>query len=69
MTTVRLRHIREAGYCAAGARAFARRHGFDWPRFLREGISAQALVGADDAMAARVIERARAEARDGTQEP
>lgn len=57
---VRMRHIREAGYCAAGARAFARRHRLDWPRFLREGIDAQRLPA--DAMAARVVERARQEA-------
>lgn len=62
---VRMRHIREAGYCAAGARAWAHRHGFDWARFLREGIDAGALVGVPDAMAARVIERAQQEAGDG----
>ncbi len=63
--TVHMRHVREAGYCAAGARAFARRHGFDWARFLRDGIPARLLAGADDAMAARVIERALLEARRG----
>ena len=62
MTTVHMRHVREAGYCAAGARAFARRHGLDWPRFLREGIDAQALPR--DAMADKLIERARRE-REG----
>lgn len=61
MTTVRMRHVREAGYCAAGARAFAQRHGFDWPRFLREGIGEQELAKAGDAMADRLIERARRE--------
>lgn len=64
MTTVRMRHVREAGYCAAGARAWMRRHGFDWARFLREGIDAREIERVDDAMAARVIRQARMGAAD-----
>lgn len=56
---VTMRHIRAAGLCSRGARAFFQRHGLDWSRFLREGIAAAELEATGDVMALRVVEIAR----------
>lgn len=45
--------------CSRGARAFFERHGLDWQRFLREGVSASELEATGDALAHRVAEVAR----------
>ncbi|MBS0212300.1 MAG: hypothetical protein JSR26_03850 [Proteobacteria bacterium] len=52
-------HIRAAGLCARGARAWAARHGFDWSAFLRDGVSVARLEALDDPFAARVIAEVR----------
>lgn len=63
---VKPEHMRgELGYCNRGARAFFARHGLDWSKFLREGVAADVLEATGDAMAKRVIERARKAAEDG----
>lgn len=56
---VTMRHVRQARLCAGGARAFFRRYGLDWGRFLREGIPADELEATGDALAARVVAAAR----------
>lgn len=56
MTIVRMAHIRQARYCASGARQFFARHGLDWAAFLRDGIAADRLRATGDAMALRVVE-------------
>lgn len=47
------------GYCVKSSRAWFRRHGLDWRRFVREGIDAEQLLATGDALAARVVEHAR----------
>jgi hypothetical protein len=61
MVLVLHRHMRELGYCNRGARAFFARHGLDWRAFLDGGIEDDLLVATGDAMALKVVERARAE--------
>ena len=61
MTLVMHRHMRELGYCNRGARDFFARHGLDWRAFLAGGIQADLLAATGDAMAMKVVERARAE--------
>jgi hypothetical protein len=69
MTLVLHRHMRELGYCNRGARAFFARHGLDWRAFLAGGIQADLLAATGDAMAMKVVERARAEgASNGRQQ-
>jgi hypothetical protein len=51
--------MRALQYCAHGSRLFARRHGLDWSRFVRDGIPVEEVERIDDAMMRRVIEVAR----------
>lgn len=61
--------MRELGYCNRGAREFFARHGLDWRAFLAGGIDADRLLATGDAMALKVVDRARAEgARGGRQQ-
>lgn len=57
-----MRHVREAGYCARGAREFFARRGWDYPAFLADGIDCDILESTGDALALRVAELARREA-------
>lgn len=56
MTTVEMKHIRQARYCAKGARTFFEKHGFDWNDFLKNGIEETKLLATGDAMALKVVE-------------
>lgn len=56
---VTVAHIRAAGLCMRGARAWAARHGVDWSRFVREGVPLTAFAGCDDPLLARVLTEAR----------
>jgi hypothetical protein len=56
---IRMEHVRQAGMCSSGARAFFQRHDLDWNRFLEQGITAKELIPTQDAMALRVVEVAR----------
>lgn len=56
---ITMRHVRAAKMCSRGGREFARRHGLDWERFLREGIPAEQLEATGDAMALKLVEVAR----------
>lgn len=56
---INMRDVRAAKMCSRGARAFLRRHGYDWQRFLREGVPAELLLETGDAMAIKVVEVAR----------
>jgi hypothetical protein len=58
-----MRHMRQAGYCSRGVRAFFERHALDWSAFLKGGIPAAALEATGDAMAARVAKLAREDPR------
>lgn len=64
MTQVYVRHVRAAGICCRGARAwFARQEGLSWQTFLAEGYPADTLRACGCAICDRVI--AAAEAEDG----
>lgn len=55
-------HVRASGLCVHGTRGWFARQGLDFRAFLREGIDAQTLLATGDAMALRVVERARQQA-------
>lgn len=55
---VTIQDAREAGLCSPGQRAWFRRHGLDFRRFLDQGIDAQTLIALDDAMADRAVRQA-----------
>lgn len=59
---VRMLHIREAGLCAGGARDWARHYGFDWNRFLTEGVPVEQVEATDDEFGRQVAAVARKEA-------
>lgn len=59
MTTVTVADMRACGYCARGAREFARRNGLDWQAFVSGGIDAAELEKLDNSMAEAVVEVAR----------
>ena len=56
---IKMEHVRLAGMCSSGARAFFKKHNLDWNEFLERGISAKKLEPTKDAMALRVVEVAR----------
>jgi hypothetical protein len=56
---VRIEDLRAARLCFEGTRPWFRRHGFDWQAFLAEGISSDRLAATGDALAHRVIAKAR----------
>lgn len=61
-----MRHIREAGLCSSGMRAWFALHGFDVLDFIRHGIPVERLEATGDHFALKVAALARAEgARHG----
>ncbi len=56
---VTMLHVRQAGMCSRGARAFFERHGLDWTKFLKEGLDAEIIEATEDAMAIKVAEVAK----------
>jgi hypothetical protein len=63
---VRVRHIRQAGYCASGTRAWFERHGLNYMEFLKNGLPAEAILARDDHLGNEVVRMARIE-RDNEQ--
>ena len=57
--TVTIAHVRAAGLCVHGTRAWFARKGLDFRAFLTQGLPASVLLATGDAMAARVVEAAR----------
>ena len=57
--TVTIDDVRAAGLCVNGTRVWFARHDLDFRAFLREGCTAETLLATNDAMALRVVERAR----------
>lgn len=53
---VTMAHVRAAGMCSRGARAFFIRHNLDWAEFLAAGLPAETISATGDAMALRVVE-------------
>lgn len=64
MSVIRLhiRHIRQAGYCASGARAWAKRHNINYTEFLQNGIDVEVFEQIGDHFAMHVCHLAREEA-------
>lgn len=58
---VRVRHIRQAGYCASGTRAWFERHGLNYMDFLKNGIAAEQITALDDHLGNEVVRMARIE--------
>jgi hypothetical protein len=61
MAVVKMIHVRKAGQCSAGARAFFYRHNLNWPEFLKSGIDSEILLKTNDALARKVVEVAERE--------
>lgn len=51
--------MRELEYCNKGGRVFFKKHNLDWAKFVDEGIEAEKLIATGDAMALKVVERAK----------
>lgn len=51
--------VPELDYCAKGLRAFCRRHGLDFRRFLDEGLPAEDFLKTGDSMAVALVEAAK----------
>ncbi len=54
-------HVRKAGLCARGIRAWASRHGLDYMDFLRHGILVSQVEAINDAFARRMVAFVRGE--------
>jgi hypothetical protein len=61
VTTVRIRHVRQANLCASGTRAWFQRYNIDYTHFLKHGIDAEVLIATGDHFAHVVVEKAKAE--------
>jgi hypothetical protein len=68
MIVVRMHHLRTAGFCSGGARAWFRAHDLSWSDFLTNGLPVETLEATGDAFAKRACDIARKEAADGGQE-
>lgn len=55
MPIIKMHHIRKAGFCSEGLRQFAIANNLDWNKFLKEGISSDAVKNVDDAQIKRVL--------------
>lgn len=62
---VTIDHVRGAGMCTRGARAWAASHGIDYVDFLRNGLPAEVLES-KDALGQRVAAFARQQANKET---
>ena len=65
---ITMRHVRKAGQCSRGARAFAQEHNLDWDDFLKNGISLEKMRAIDDAIGNKIADIAEAEATEATEE-
>lgn len=62
---VRVKHIRAAAICTAGARHWFMQRGWNWNQFLKDGRPVEDFEETGDPFAARVAEIAREEAAGG----
>lgn len=60
-----MRHIRQAGLCAKGAREFFNHYQFDFNDFLKNGIDIKLIENTQDSMALKVVEIAKQEQNNG----
>lgn len=56
MTFITIQDVRNAGYCASGARRWFESYGLDFMDFLHNGIEITRFLGTGDAMAQRVVD-------------
>ncbi len=56
---VTMTHVRKARMCAAGTKAFFKRHNLDLKTFLHHGLPVETIEATGDAMALKVAEIAR----------
>lgn len=56
---IRMEHVRAAMMCSRGARAWARRYGLNYRRFLAEGCPEEVILETGDALGRLVVEAAR----------
>lgn len=47
------------GFCRGGSRKWARSHGLDWEKFVREGIRSEELEATGDGFAIALVKWAR----------
>lgn len=57
--TVRIKHLRAAGYCNREPRLWFARQGLSWSDFATKGLPASVLVATNDPLALKVVEIAR----------
>jgi hypothetical protein len=63
---IHVQDCREVGYCMKSVRPWFERHGLDWQKFVREGITAERLLATEDEYARQIVEHVRKrEAADG----
>ena len=66
MTTVKVQDCQELGYCMKSVRPWFAHHGIDFQKFVRDGVSEEALLATDDEFARKAVEHAKKrEAADG----
>lgn len=63
MILLKIQHIRKAGYCVRGARAWAKRHNIDFTYFLQHGLPVEQFEATGDPFALASCKVARDEAR------
>lgn len=59
---ITMRHIRQLGFCASGAREWCKRHGIDMRQLAREGVPVSKAEATGDEFGIRAAELARKEA-------
>jgi hypothetical protein len=69
MTTLRIKHIRQAGYCASGTRVWFERHNINYVEFLKNGIDVEILEATGDHFALVASQLARDEEAAGQSKP
>jgi hypothetical protein len=62
---IHVRHIRQAGICMNGARAWFKARGWSWAEFINEGRPACDFIATGDPLAMRPVEAARKEMNNG----
>ena len=55
---IQLSHLRRLGYCSRGIREFCKRHGLDYSRLLKEGVTKEEVLATGDSMAIQAVEEA-----------
>ena len=61
---VTMAHVRKAGICSAGARAWFRTHGLTWSDFVANGIEIERVLAIGCPIANRAADAALKEASD-----